>query len=204
MPAPRRRLTAARLAAATCAAALLAAVPAFADHHEQGEAEKTKTVEVPAGDLTLTVPETWTKERPASRMRLAQFQIPAPEGVTDATELTVFGGFGGTDAANLKRWVDQFAPEGRKVTLTQGKAREGDYKLLDASGTWNAPVGPPMMSKTEPKPGSRMLAAIVAVEGKGNYFLKLAGPAKTVDAQVAAFRASFGAAKEGEKAYELK
>ena len=203
MPAPLRRLTAAPLAAA-CGLSLLAAVPALADHHEQGEATETKTVEVPAGDLTLMVPETWTKEQPASRMRLAQFAIPAPEGVTDATELAVFGGFGGTDAANLRRWVDQFSPEARNVTLTKGKSREGEYKLLDATGTWNALVGPPMMGKTEPKPGSRMLAAIVAVEGQGNYFLKMAGPAKTVDAQVEAFRASFGANKEGEAAYELE
>ena len=200
VPAPLRRLTAAALAAG-----LLAAVPALADYEEKGDAAAgAKTVEVSAGDLTLTVPETWTKEKPASRMRLAQFAVPAPEGVTDATELAIFGGFGGTDAANLRRWVDQFAADGRKVTLTQGESREGSYKLLDASGTWNAPVGPPMMSKTEPKPGSRMLAAIVAVEGKGNYFLKMAGPAKTVGPQIEAFRASFGATKDGETEYELE
>ena len=194
----RRRLTAA------VALAGLVALPATAAWASPQEEAEAKTVEVAAGDLTLTVPETWKKAPLANRLRLAQFDIPAPEGVKAETEMTVFGGFGGTDAANLQRWVDQFEAEGRKLTVVQGKGREGEYKLLDAQGTWNAPDGPPMMGRTKKMPNSRMLAAIVAVPGKGNYFLKLAGPAKTVDPQVDAFRASFGGDKSTEKPFELK
>ena len=150
------------------------------------------------------MPEAWKKTPPANRLRLAQFLMPAPEGVTEPTELTVFGGFGGSDADNLRRWADQFVAEGRETKVVQGESREGDYKLLDVTGTWNAPDGPPFMRKTIEKPDSRMVAAIVAVPGKGNYFLKMAGPAKTVDAQVDAFRASFGAKPDTEKPYELK
>ena len=195
----RRRLTASAALLGLAALGLPAA--ALADHHEEGEA---KTVEVTADELTLTVPETWKKEPAANRLRLAQFVIPAAEGVEDETELTVFGGFGGSDAANLQRWADQFVAEGRKVSVVQGKGREGEYKLLDASGTWNAPDGPPMMGKTKRMPDSRMLAAIVAVPGQGNYFLKMAGPAKTVTPQVDAFRASFGGDESTEKPFELK
>ena len=176
----------------------------FADHHEKDEAKEAKTVEVQAGEMTLTVPETWKRTPPANRLRLAQFVVPAAEGVNDESELTVFGGFGGSDSANLQRWVDQFVAEGREVTVVKGEGREGAYKLLDAKGTWNAPDGPPMMRKTIEKPNSRMLAAIVAVPGEGNYFLKLAGPAKTIDAQVDAFRASFGGDQETEEKFELK
>ncbi|MFH5803156.1 hypothetical protein [Alienimonas sp. DA493] len=196
----RRRLTAS--AAALLGLAALG-LPAAASAPLQDD-EQPKTVEVAAGDLTLTVPESWKKEPAANRLRLAQFVIPAPEGVEDETELTVFGGFGGSDAANLQRWVDQFVAEGREVTVVQGKGREGEYKLLDASGTWNAPDGPPMMGKTVRKPDSRMLAAIVAVPGQGNYFLKMAGPEKTVAPQIDAFRASFGGDKASEKPFELK
>ena len=202
MPALFRRLTA---ALALSGVGLLAAAPALADHHEKDEAEKeTKTVEVAAGDLTLTVPEAWKKGKPASRMRLAQFTVPASEGVTDETEFVAYPPFGGSDADNLRRWVSQFAEDGREVKMFEGESREGVYKLLDATGTWNAPDGPPMMRKTIAKPNSRMLAAIVAVEGKGNYFLKMAGPKQTIDAQAAAFRASFGAKPDSEKKYELE
>ena len=163
-----------------------------------------ETVEVPAGDLTLTVPKTWTKEQPSSRMRLAQFTVPAADGVTEPTELVVFGGFGGTDEANIARWVAQFQPAGREAKAVRGTGREGVYTLVDVTGTFNKSVGPPMMGKTEPLPNARMLAAIVAVPGEGNYFLKMAGPAETVAAQADAFRASFGAADPGqEKPFDL-
>ncbi|QDT17058.1 hypothetical protein [Alienimonas californiensis] len=203
---PRLTSSAARRASKWALLGLAAAVclPETAAPAQEPEEGEPKTVEVAAGDLTLTVPETWKKEPAANRLRLAQFTIPAPEGVKDETELTVFGGFGGSDADNLQRWADQFVEEGRKVTVVQGKGREGAYKLLDASGVWNAPDGPPMMGKTKRQPDSRMLAAIVAVPGQGNYFLKMAGPSKTVDAQVDAFRASIGGDKASEKPFALK
>jgi hypothetical protein len=46
-----------------------------------------------------------------------------------------------------------------------------------------------------------MLAAILAVEGKGNYFLKLTGENATVTAAAEAFRASFGGKAADEKAF---
>ena len=196
-----RRLTA---AAALAALLPLAALPALADHHEGDAKQEVEVVPVKVEALTLTVPKSWARNKPSNRMRLAEFTPPAAEGIKDPTEVTIFGGFGGTDEANLARWRDQFAAEGRKVSVVQGKGREGSYKLLDATGSWNAPVGPPMMRKTELKPDSRMLAAIVAVPEKGNYFLKMTGPAKTVAAQAEAFRNSFGAEQETEKAFELK
>ena len=206
MPAHLRRLTA---PAPLLALGLLTLAPPATAAPQEADAPAggapAALIEVPAGDLTLTVPEAWAKQPLASRMRLAQFLVPAAEGANAPTELAVFGGFGGTDEANLRRWVDQFAAEGREVKLVQGDSREGSYKLIDVTGTWNAPVGPPMMGKTKPQPGTRMLAAIVQVEGQGNYFLKMPGPAETVTDEVAAqFRATFGATAEGEKPFELK
>ena len=205
----RRRLTSA-LSLATLSLATLSLVglpPAAAQSDApdgEPEAAEAKTVEVQADDLTLTVPDTWKQTPPASRLRLAQFAVPKPDGVTDETEVTVFGGFGGSDQDNLSRWVNQFAADGREAKVVQGTSREGKYKLLDAGGTYNAPVGPPMMGRTEPQPDSRMLAAIIAVPGGGNYFLKMAGPKKTIDAQAAAFRASFGADPKTEEKFDLE
>jgi len=46
-----------------------------------------------------------------------------------------------------------------------------------------------------------MLAVILAVEGKGNYFLKLTGENATVSAAAEAFRTSFGGKEADEKAF---
>ena len=46
-----------------------------------------------------------------------------------------------------------------------------------------------------------MVAVILMVKDKGNYFLKLTGPEKTVSAATGALRKGFGGNKSDEKAY---
>ena len=58
--------------------------------------------------------------------------------------------------------------------------------LVEISGTYKKPIGPPIAGKTEDAPGSRALSVIIAVPEKGNYFLKLTGLDKTVAAQAKA------------------
>ena len=74
--------------------------------------------------------------------------------------------------------------------------------LVDVTGTYNKPIGPPIQQKTKAMPAARMLGVILAVEKKGNYFLKVTGPQKTVSAAAKAFRNSFGAAASKEKEYK--
>lgn len=164
-------------------------------------AEETKEVEVKA--IKLQIPESWKQEPASSRLRLAQFAIQPAEDEEKA-ELVVysFGGGGGGIAANVTRWVNQFEAEGREVKVTQGKSAVGEYVLVDISGTYNKPVGPPIRQQTERAPNSRMLAAIIAVPDEGNYFLKLTGGKETVGKQVENFRNSFKADKDSEKPYE--
>jgi hypothetical protein len=49
-----------------------------------------------------------------------------------------------------------------------------------------------------------MLAVVLHVEGKGNYFLKLTGSEKTITAVNKVLRTSFGASIDKEKDYKLK
>jgi hypothetical protein len=151
-------------------------------------------------DLVLKVPTTWKQQPPASNLRLGQFEIPAAEGDKEPGELTVFNfGFGGGVKANVDRWIEQFEPKDRKVKTTTAKCPQGEYVFVDISGTYKKPIGPPIMRKTEPAPGFHMLGVILSVEKKGNYFLKLTGPEKTVTAATAAFRASIGGNEKDEK-----
>jgi gluconolactonase len=154
------------------------------------------------GDITLKTPANWKQSEPTSNLRLAQFEIPAAEGDKESAELAIFSfGGGGGVQANIDRWVDQFNADGRKSKVTSGKSAIGEYVIADVTGTYKKPVGPPVLRKTEAMPGARMLAVILAVEGKGNYFLKLTGENATVSAAAEAFRSSFGGKEADEKAF---
>ncbi len=162
---------------------------------------------VEAGELKLTVPAGWKQQQPSNQLRLTQFAIPATEGDTEGSEFYVSTPIGGTHAANITRWVDQFEREGRELVMSQGKCPQGDYTLVQLTGTYKRPIGPPIRGKSEPAPGYKMHGVILSMvkDGKvaGNYFLKLTGPAKTVVANEAALRAVIGADKTLETKYEL-
>ncbi|WP_339727239.1 hypothetical protein [uncultured Gimesia sp.] len=164
-----------------------------------------KTNEVKIKDITLKVPANWKSAPPSNNLRLAQFEIPAVKGDKEPAELVIssFGGTGGGTAANITRWIGQFAGgKDRQVKVTQGETKDGKYVFADISGTYNKSIGPPFLRKTKPTPDSQMLGVILAMEGKPYYFLKLTGPKKTVSSAVDEFRDSFGANAKDEKPFE--
>ncbi len=169
-------------------------------------AEETKEFE--AGDLKLQVPESWKEVPKTSEFRLAEFSIPAREGEkeTDA-ELVVFhfgaAGGGGIDP-NIDRWKSQFDEKGREMKIVQGKGSQGKYVLVDLKGTWNKPVGPPILRRTEKVPGTRGLFVILSTESSGDYFLRLTGPDGLVKSQTDAYRTSFGGDATKEEEYKAK
>ena len=174
-----------------------------ADKPEKKAAKKAAAKPVKLRDITLTVPTTWEQQKPSSRLRAGQFKLPAVKGDKDSAELAIFffGGTGGGADANIRRWIGQFQAEGRKMKVLRGESTQGPYLLLDLTGTYNKPIGPPIQRRTKPMKGARMLAVILAVKGKGNYFLKLTGPMKTVTASATTLRQSFGADPKKEKPY---
>ncbi len=170
----------------------------------RGRAAEGETKEVKLRDLTLKVPAAWKQEEPKSRLRLSQFSIPAAKGDKENAELAVFTfGAGGGIEANIRRWIGQFQPDERKVAIYSGKSHQGQYVLVDLSGTYNKPIGPPIQQKTEPAPGTRAVNVILAIPEKGLYFLKLVGEQATVSGQIDALRRSFGAKADEEKEVKL-
>lgn len=170
--------------------------------------EKTavKTTEVQLKEMTLKVPNTW-KTAKGSSMRLATYAIPKAEGDDDNAELSIFsfGGGGGGVAANVTRWVGQFDGAGRTSKITKGMAGTNEYYFVDVSGTFKKPKpgSPPFRQETITAKGYRMLGVILVLKDKGVYYLKLAGPQKTIKAAESDFRNSFGGDSKTEKAYEL-
>jgi hypothetical protein len=156
--------------------------------------------EAKVGEITLKTPTSWKQSEPTSRLRLAQFEIPAAEGDNEPAELAIFSfGGGGGVQANIDRWIGQFHATGRTSKVTAGKSALGQYVIADVTGTYKKSIGPPILRKTKDVKGARMLAVILAVEGKGNYFLKMTGEKATVTAAAKAFRDSFGGNEAEEK-----
>ena len=166
---------------------------------------KIETVKFPieGGNLVLNVPTTWKKMPNANRMRKGTFEIPPAKGDKEPGELTIFNFPGNQVDPNMKRWIGQFSSDGRKSKMVQGKAGKYEYYMVDISGTYNKSVGPPIARKTKPFSNYRMLGVIMPIPGKGMYFLKLAGPDKTIAGELDNLRNSFNGEKEAEKPYEM-
>jgi gluconolactonase len=166
-----------------------------------------ETIDVEVKAVKLKLPKTWKSEEPSNNMRLSQFKVPAAEGDKPTTEMYVAsfpGGGGGVDS-NLKRWNDQFTPEGRKAKLTSGESTQGKYYVSDISGTFLQSSGGPFAGgKKTPMPGYRSLSVVLETRDKDVYFIRLTGPEKTVTSAAESFRKSFGGDAAKETNYELK
>ncbi|MFO0937481.1 MAG: hypothetical protein U0798_13300 [Gemmataceae bacterium] len=147
-------------------------------------ADDLKPVEV-AG-LKAKPPKEW-KEKPAPTTamgRLATIGVPAAEGSEDA-EIVVFyfQGGGGTVAQNLDRQRGLFLPaEGKdKVDekLTDTKVGTLKATCLDLSGTFKKKPSP-MSDKFTAMKDYREIYVVVEKE-EGTYYIRLLGPAKTVE-----------------------
>jgi hypothetical protein len=136
-----------------------------------------------------------------------EFELPAAEGDADPGKVTVhyFGSDGaGGWKANLERWASQFknedgsAVDPEKVKIEEADANGLKVKIAYLEGTWTPPSFGPMAKKNPPKPGSRMLAAVV--EGPdGPWFVRLVGAKKTVEKHEADYLKWLKSAKAAEK-----
>lgn len=139
-----------------------------------------------SGELHYKAPDGWMTEHPSSNMRVAQYKLPKVEGDNEDASLVVyyFGATqGGSVQANIDRWISQ-------MQQTDGSAAKDNAKTetmivnglkvttVDVGGTYTAEMAPG--SGTMHNDANYRLRAAVIETPKGNYFLKLVGPAKTV------------------------
>jgi hypothetical protein len=155
-------------------------------------------LQTPDAHLTFTAPPSWHARPAASSMRVAEFVIPRAAGDAEDGELIVyyFGAQGGgSPQANIDRWIGQ-------MQRADGGSAKDDAKtgtrtvnglavsIVDVAGTYVAEVRPGS-SEHFNKPGFRLSAAVVSTPG-GPYYIKLTGPARTVDAAWPAFQTFIG------------
>ena len=149
------------------------------------------------GALKFTAPQGWQARSASSAMRVAEFVLPGRDATAASAELVVyyFGGSGGSVDANIQRWLGQMQqPDGRAtsdIATRETRTINGlKVSLLDVSGTYVAEVRPGATEKHN-SPGFRMRTAVVETS-RGPYYLKLVGPATTVEAWNTSFNEFLG------------
>jgi hypothetical protein len=138
------------------------------------------------GDLHFKAPDGWVTEKPSSAMRAAQYKLPKAEGDSEDASLVLyyFGpSQGGPPQANIDRWISQIQQADGSSSKDKAKTETITVNGLkvttvDVSGTYTAEMAPGTGDKRNDA-NYRLRAAVVETP-KGNYFLKLVGPSKTV------------------------
>jgi len=139
-----------------------------------------------AGELRYKAPDGWAAEKPSSNMRVAQFKLPKTEGDAEDALLVVYyfgASQGGAVQANIDRWISQMQQPDGSATKDKAKTETSTVNGLkvssvDVSGTYTAEMAPG--SGTQRNDANYRMRAAVIETPKGNYFLKLVGPAKTM------------------------
>lgn len=139
-----------------------------------------------AGDLRFKAPDGWTTEEPSGKMRAAQYKLPKAEGDKDDASLVLYyfgANQGGTPQANIDRWIGQIKqPDGsdsKSKAKTDALTVNGlKVTTVDVTGTYTAEMAPG--SQTFHNDDNYRLRAAVIETPKGNYYVKLTGPAKTI------------------------
>jgi hypothetical protein len=149
-----------------------------------------------ATGLRFAHPSEWTRVPAPSDMRAAQFRVPRAGADTEDGEAVLFffgKGQGGSADDNLARWRAQVtnpdgSPSKDKGTVTIKTVKGLKVTALDLSGTYKPMPAAGQAGPATPKPGYRLLAAMIEGEG-GPWFFRLVGPEATVTASKAGFDA---------------
>jgi hypothetical protein len=171
-----------RVSTAFCAI-LLAGVVGAAD------VVRTETV-----GLRFTVPAAWQRVPAPSDVRAAQWKIPRATADGEDVELVLFffgKGKGGGAQENLDRWYGQLTePDGRPARdaaiVTIRTVNGLRVTSVDLAGTYTG--GGMAGAPSQPKPGFRLLAAVIEGE-EGPWFFKAVGPGAAMAAAKAGFDA---------------
>jgi hypothetical protein len=148
--------------------------------------QQANTAQNAAGELHFKAADGWTTEKSSSSMRIAQYKLPKAEGDKEDASLVLYyfgANQGGTSQANIDRWIGQMQqPDGsdsKSKAKTENLTVNGlKITTVDVTGTYNAEMAPG--SGTFHDDNDYRLRAAVIETPKGNYFVKLAGPAKTI------------------------
>ncbi len=175
-------------------AALASLTPAcaFAD-----DSAKTTAVELADGNIQLVAPAEWVKVQPKSNIVQYEFSAPKLDETEKAQAARItFTASGGTIEQNIERWYGQFEQADKSATKDKAKVEKFDVDgqtvhWVDIPGTFKDTMGAgPFAPSKAPtlRENYRMLGAIIETKGMGNHYVKITGPAETVDKLAEGFK----------------
>lgn len=156
-------------------------------------------------DLRARTPSTWAEIEPVQPPRIRQFVLPG--GLEDDAELSIFHygrGYGGDIETNIERWKSSFEPPHDQPTgqpaaedpaptiddfTTVNTYRTSSVRvtIVDVRGTY-LHRDRPLDTRSDPeRRRDHRLIGVVFQSRHGPYFLRLVGPAPTVDRHEQAF-----------------
>jgi hypothetical protein len=141
--------------------------------------------------LQWSDPPRWTRRKPSSPMRLAEYDVPHASGDATDAECTVitFGpGQGGAIDDNISRWVGQFNPPSGSPTKEVGTVSGMKVTRVEVTGAYHPMQMPGAPSAPPPIANARLIGTIVEAP-TGLWFFKLTGPDATVKAAATDFDA---------------
>lgn len=162
----------------------------FASASVSLQAQDAKPGKVMAGSFIFKYVKPWVEKPSSSSMRAGELTYKfAKEQKLENVHAVFyyFGqGQGGDTGDNIKRWLGQFQgtpkSESEVVEINGNKVT-----FLTASGTYMESSGGPFSGKKTARPGYILLGAVVE-SSQGNVFVKLFGPATSVEEVKAPFR----------------
>ena len=178
------RSTLLSLAIGTVALGLLLAGPANAD-----DPKASASIDVfKAG--TLSVPASFKRVQPKSRIIEHEFQAKSGEGDDAKTARVTFMAAGGDVKANIDRWKSQFAG-GKKEDQKTEEMKIGDWQvhIVDCTGDFKERMGggPFAGGKVVNRKDYAMAGAILIHPEGRKYFVKMIGPQMVVSENRKAF-----------------
>lgn len=162
---------------------------------DQSQAAEGQAIALADGKLVLKAPAQWKAVPPKSRIVQYEFVAPASESKPENQARITIMGAGGSIADNIQRWYDQFVQPDGSVTKDKSKAEKIDVAgqtvhIVDIPGTFKDSGGGPFFQQRPPvmREKYRMLGAIIETKDMGQHFVKITGPAETVDKLKDGFR----------------
>lgn len=192
-PQPKAPRVATRAVTVEAEAPRESVAPAEIDEPETRLVESAPQ-EAPAGDEAGVLqlegiafappPESWKRIKPRVRILDAEFELPRAEGDQHDARLTLMAS-GGDPQETISNRVNEFRHDGTGPFISKMRVAGVEATWVDIRGEWKGPA----FERIEPHPDYRMLLVIIPHTGAAAYYLKLAGPAATVAAHEAMFRA---------------
>jgi hypothetical protein len=148
--------------------------------------------------LKSTAPATWKAPSAGTKLgtfRKYQFALPKADGDKEDAELVIFhfgAGGGGSNSDNIKRWKAMFAaPAGKEIDdvtkVSEFKVGSVPVTYVEISGTYLYKFPPAAPNaKVTPKDNFRFIGVIFDNNG-GPNFIRVTGPARTVEAHKKGF-----------------